>query len=360
MSGFASNVLEFNLDIRTDTFNEKDIKFKPSMIDNNPRGKKIFFATAFKYSKTLLKEAGVPNILSTFTTPSTFKELFQYGTKDNEILIAKTKKRKLEKQLTSLQPGDPNTVPLQMRIQQIDAKMISLDNKSKREKIVNAVENIKYMYNLIFKENTKLFINNVEYQISSSTPERFDESYREKLKKYTQTKKYILDVVVYITAKNAVKNMVSKARLECKYKKQDILNKLRESSDTLGKYIPIQYIKRSAPKSPLSNYKKRYDSYEYDRPYLYDKYSPYLGRYQSSPYRNPTYGPYLYNDDYNIYNQGRQGYNYPRERILAGPEIAPNFRNRRFQQPIYGGHKKTRANRNFTKTKKNKTRKRRD
>ena len=344
MSGFASNVVEFNLDIRADAFNEKNIIFKPSMVDTNIRGKKIFFATSFKYSKTALKEAGVPNILSTFTTPSTFKELFQYGTKDNELLLAKTKKRKLEKQLTTLQPGDPNTIPLQMRIQQIDEKIKVLDNKLKREYIVNAIENIKYMYNLIFKENTKLFINNVEYQISSSKPERFDESYREKLQKYIRTKKFVLDVVVYITAKNAVKNIVSKARLECKYKKQDILNKLRESSDTLGKYIPIKYIKTSAPKSPLSNYKKRYDSYDYDRPYLYDKYPPYLDRYQRSPYRNPIYGPYLYNDDYNMYNQGRRGYNYPRERILAGPETAPNFRNRRYPQPIYGGHKKRELN----------------
>ena len=276
-------------------------------------------------------------------------------TKDNEILLVKTKKRKLEKQLDTLQPDDPKTEGLKERIQQFDNKLKSLRDKSKREYKVNAIENLKYMYNLIFKENTKLFINNVEYQISSSKPERFDESYREKLQKYIATKKFMLDVVVYITAKNAVKNMVSKARLECKYKKQDILNKLRESSDTLGKYIPIQYIERSAPKSPLSKYKKRYDAYDYDRPYLYDKYPPYLNRYQRSPYRNPLYGPYLYNDDYNMYNPGSKGYNYPRERILTGPEIAPNFRDRMYQQQIYGGHKKTTVKRHFTK--KNKTRK---
>ena len=357
MSGFASNVLEFNLDIRADAFNEKNINLKPSMVETNIRGKKIFFVTAFKYSKTLLKEAGLPNMLSTFTTLSTFKELFQYGTKDNEIFIANTKKKKLEKQLSSLQPGDSNTVPLQIRIKQIGDKIKSLHDKSKREKIVNSVENIKYMYNLIFKENNKLFINNVEYQISSSKPERFDESYRNKVKKYIQTKTFVLDVVVYITAKNAVKNMVSKARLECKYKKQDILNKLRESSETLGKYIPIQYIKKTAPKSPLSNYKKRYESYDYNEPYLYDKYPSYSNQYRSPPYRNIKYGPYLYNDEYDFYNQRRQGYDDPRRRNVYGPELPPGFRDRRFKQPIYGGHKKTRANIKFTKIKKNKTKK---
>ena len=60
--------LKFILDVRAKDFNSKDLKLLPSMIDNNIRGTKILFSRSFKYSKTLLKNAGVGNILSTFTS----------------------------------------------------------------------------------------------------------------------------------------------------------------------------------------------------------------------------------------------------------------------------------------------------
>ncbi len=356
--------LNFILDIRAKDFNKKDLKLLPSMIDNNIRGTKILFSRSFKYSKTLLKNAGVGNILSTFTSPSTFLELYNYGVKDKELYIENKKKNKLIAANKAMGVDDAQLIS---KINQVTAKIDSLKTREKITEKSNTIENIKYMYNLIFKENNKLTIRNIQYQISNSKLQRLGEAFTKEQEK-SKGNSIDVKVDVYVTSTTSVNNLVSKKRLECQYKKQDILNKLRETNATLGKYIPFQYIKQTEPGSEFS--------YSANRNRQPERSPSYSGRAQNvrpPPVQQYQYPEYQYSQQsyqypqqsyqYPEYQYPQQSYQYPQQQYpqyqyqrqrgydnrMAG-RGSPYYRTR-------GGRKKTICNRRGNIKKNKKTRK---
>ena len=227
-------VLEIILDIRANNFHEKDKKLTPNMINPNIKEKKIYFATTFKYSKTLLKDAELGNTLETFTNINNFKTLYAYATETNELRLTKKQKNKAATEYNAISRNYdiPDSVREMKRrkLEKLEVKLRRLEKKFNEEKPNIIIHNAKYMIDLMFKENNKLYINNIEYQISSIKPEETEGDREIKL-----------NIEIYVTSSLSAKNIISRNRLECKYKKQALLEKFKETSDFLSKYIPIRY-----------------------------------------------------------------------------------------------------------------------
>jgi len=237
------STLLFNMDVRSDKFNET-LPFKPNMININlPSGSQIYFSSYFKYTKTLLKEAELSNILETFTKSSDFAKLAQFGTHNNKIKIAKKELRKLKDELTDASSSPTITNDIQTQIEKKKKEIIELKNR-----IVE--HNIKFMIDIIFKDNKKLYINNSEYKISSIDPDRFDKNFRDSID--GMGKEFSFGIKVYIVSSKSVTNLVSEKRIECKYKKKELLDEMSRISELLARYIPLQYIEQKIPGSETS------------------------------------------------------------------------------------------------------------
>ena len=234
------STLTFNMDVRSDKFNET-LYFKPNMININlPSGAQIYFSSDFKYTKTLLKEAELSNILETFTKSSDFAKLAQFGTNNNKIRIAKRTLKRLE---DSMDGVNSPTIRVNIEKKKEEIRVLQTEKRLEKPRIVE--HNIKFMIDIIFKDNKKLYINNSEYKISSIEPQRFDDAFRDSID--GMNKKFFFNIKVYIVSSKSVTNLVSEKRLECKYKKKELLDEMSRISEILARYIPLQYIEQEIP-----------------------------------------------------------------------------------------------------------------
>lgn len=236
------STLTFNMDVRSDKFTQK-IPFKPNMVNINLPSAKIYFSSDFKYTKTLLKEAELSNILETFTKSSDFAKLAQFGTYNNKIKIAKNALNNLQRSTVSSSPTITRNIETQ--IEKKKREIIELKKEKDLEKPRIVEHNIKFMIDIIFKDNKKLYINNVEYKISSIDPDRFDKKFRDSIGE--MGKNFSFGIKVYIVSSKSVTNIVSEKRLECKYKKKELLDEMSKISEILARYIPLQYIEQEIP-----------------------------------------------------------------------------------------------------------------
>ena len=239
------STLLFNMDVRSDKFNET-LPFKPNMININlPSGSQIYFSSYFKYTKTLLKEAELSNILETFTKSSDFAKLAQFGTNNNKIRIAKRTLKRLEDSISDSNNSRTirNNIESQIEKKEEEIRVLQTEKRLEKPRIVE--HNIKFMIDIIFKDNKKLYINNSEYKISSIEPQRFDDAFRDSID--GMNKKFFFNIKVYIVSSKSVTNLVSEKRLECKYKKKELLDEMSRISKLLARYIPLQYIEQEIP-----------------------------------------------------------------------------------------------------------------
>ena len=239
------STLTFNMDVRSDKFNET-LYFKPNMININlPSGAQIYFSSDFKYTKTLLKEAELSNILETFTKSSDFAKLAQFGTNNNKIRIAKRTLKRLEDSISDSNNSRTirNNIESQIEKKEEEIRVLQTEKRLEKPRIVE--HNIKFMIDIIFKDNKKLYINNSEYKISSIEPQRFDDAFRDSID--GMNKKFFFNIKVYIVSSKSVTNLVSEKRLECKYKKKELLDEMSRISEILARYIPLQYIEQEIP-----------------------------------------------------------------------------------------------------------------
>lgn len=244
------SILTFNMDVRSDKFNDT-LPFEPNMININlPPRAKIYFSSDFKYTKTLLKEAELSNILETFTKSSDFAKLAQFGTNNNKIKIAKRTLKRLEDSISDSNNSRTirNNIESQIEKKEEEIRVLQTEKRLEKPRIVE--HNIKFMIDIIFKDNKKLYINNSEYKISSIEPQRFDDAFRDSID--GMNKKFFFNIKVYIVSSKSVTNLVSEKRLECKYKKKELLDEMSRISELLARYIPLQYIEQKIPGSETS------------------------------------------------------------------------------------------------------------
>ena len=129
-----------------------------------------------------------------------------------------------------------------------EIRVLQTEKRLEKPRIVE--HNIKFMIDIIFKDNKKLYINNSEYKISSIEPQRFDDAFRDSID--GMNKKFFFNIKVYIVSSKSVTNLVSEKRLECKYKKKELLDEMSRISELLARYIPLQYIEQKIPGSETS------------------------------------------------------------------------------------------------------------